>query len=120
MAFKDDIAAFGKSLEVKGQKLLVGTAELIHTSIKDGHPLTGAPGQPVDTGTLLNSWVLGFPATNLAEITTNLVYAPPIEDGVGPFGPLTLRSPVGGFHSVKLTRAAWPRIVEHVAREVNA
>lgn len=116
MAFSDEINAFAAKVKRRQQALLVGTVELLHTSIKDGHALTGAPGQPIDISTLYNSWQVTFPGANTAQTATNLVYAKPIEDGIGKFGPLTLRSKVGGFHSVKLTRAAWPKVVEHVTR----
>lgn len=85
-------------------------------SVQEGSELTGAPGQPVDTGALRASWQLAFPDPDTAIIGTNLVYAAPIEEGVGKYGPLTLRSQVGGWHSVKLTVANIGRIVDAVTR----
>jgi len=79
--------------------------------------LTGSPGQPVDTGNLRNSWQLTHPAALLARLSTNVEYAPAIEDGVGPYGPMTLQSEVGGFHSVKLTRAGFQKLVDAAVRE---
>lgn len=81
-------------------------------SIQNGSAVTGAPGQPVDTGALKASWQLVFEGADHATIGTNLVYALPIEDGVGPHGDLRLRSTVGGFHSVKQTVAGFPRLCE--------
>ena len=89
MAFSDDINAF--AAKVKRRQ------------------------QPVDISTLKNSWQITFPDPNTAQTATNIIYAKPIEDGVGVYGPLTLRSKTGGFHSVKLTRAAWPKIVTHIS-----
>lgn len=114
MAFSDDINAFAAKVKRRQQAMLDGTAELLHTSITDGHALTGAPGQPVDIGTLRNSWQITFDEPDTRQVSTHLLYARAIEDGVGPYGPLTLRSDTGNFHSVKLTRAAWPKIVQHV------
>jgi hypothetical protein len=96
------------------QDLFVGSATEALRSIQEGSELTGAPGQPVDTGALKASWQLVFDDPNHATIGTNLVYAEPIEDGVGKYGPLTLRSSVGGFHSVKQTAANFDRIVSAV------
>lgn len=81
-------------------------------SIVEGSEITGASGQPVDTGNLRASWHDDRVAQLIAEITTNVVYAEPIEEGIGPHGALTLRSEVGGFHSVKQTVAGFHRIVD--------
>jgi hypothetical protein len=91
-----------------------------HRSIQSGSELTGAPGQPVATGNLRNSWQFEFPTPDSARISTNVEYAQPIEDGIGRFGPLTLRSAVGGFHSVAMTVANFDRIIEDVRRRVPA
>lgn len=134
MAFSDDINAFAAKVKRRQQALLVGTVELLDTSIKDGHALTGAPGQLVDTSFLINSWQITFPSTNTAQTATNVSYAKVVEDGVRTsFNPKGVDRPprkkvseggarylgpskVGGHHSVKLTRAAWPKIVQHVTR----
>jgi hypothetical protein len=62
-------------------------------------------------GALLNSWLIEWRGPWYAEITSDLPYAHIIEGGIGAYGPLTLRSNVGGFHSLALTSASWPRIV---------
>lgn len=89
----------------------IGLAVAAKDSIQFGSPITGAPGQPVDTGYLRNSWQIGwdtvpqFPGTGegatpdpagltpiedtgdpmtatRALIATNVEYAEVIEDGV--------------------------------------
>lgn len=121
MTFQGDLDAFTAKLDQRQRDLFVGVATETLRSIKSGSPLTGAPGQPVDTGALINSWLLTFESAVAASISTHLVYAPLIEDGISRFGrSLTLRSQVGGFHSVKLTRAGFQRIVEHVAMQLGA
>lgn len=90
-----------------------------HQSIQSGSALTGAPGQPIDTGNLRNSWQVEFPTPDSAIIGTPVEYARPIEDGVGRFGPLTVRSAVGGFHSVAMTVANIDRIVDAVKRRTK-
>lgn len=104
MSYADDLKRFEILVRGRSTGTVLGVAAAVHESITVGSARTGSPGQPVDTGTLINSWqnvpdLDGMGAT----IGTNVVYAPAIEDGIGPHGPLTLRSSVGGFHSVKLT-----------------
>lgn len=137
MAFADDIHRFSLKLERQSGDVFVGVAQAVHESVVEGSPVTGAPGQPVDTGALKASWQLTFPEQMLARVTTNLDYAEPIENGIqrpyvrsqaSTFGferihvtprPMVLRSQVGGFHSVKLTRANFQRLVDHTARQVT-
>lgn len=120
MTFSDDMARFQAKTEAKLQALHQGVVSVVFASIVEGSPVTGAPGQPVDTGNLRSSWINTPEAPTVNLISTNVAYAPMIEDG-GPSRagkPLTLRSKVGGFHSVKLTRAAWQRIVDYVAQRM--
>jgi len=116
MSFSRDLDAFMRRVEIRLRDVYTGVAEEVHRSVVEGSEITGAPGQPVDTSYLRNSWQLAI-GPREAVISTNVDYAPGIEDGVGPNGPIQLRSPVGGFHSVKLTRAGFPRIVDHVVRK---
>lgn len=119
MSFDADIKRFALKLERIGDGLLPAVAATAHDSIVNGSPLTGAPGQPVDTGNLKASWQLAFPTPGVAEITTKSVYAIPNETGITDDGrPYLLRSPVGGRQSVALTFIGMPRIVEHEARRL--
>lgn len=119
MGFSEDIDRFIAKIETGVPGLLAASAALAKTSIVEGSEITGAPGQPVDTGNLKNSWQLEFLSPTEAMISTNVDYARPIEDGVGPNGPMTLRSAVGGFHSVALTMNGFDRIVAEANRQLN-
>jgi hypothetical protein len=121
------INAFSRKLTRNLSRIHAMSGQEIEKSIKFGSGLTGAPGQPVDTGYLRNSWISSFPAPMLWQIETNASYAPVVEEGglvsrgrSGGFsgGTYRLRSEVGGFHSVKLTRTGFTRIVHHVAGKV--
>ena len=96
-------------IKAASQEVLVAVVQKAHESITEGSPITGAPGQP--------SWIAAFPEAMVGEITTNIVYAPPIEEGVGRYGPLTLRSQVGGFHSVQMTVAGIQQLVDAAVEE---
>ncbi|HEV8448579.1 MAG TPA: hypothetical protein VGQ44_17235 [Gemmatimonadaceae bacterium] len=117
--FADAIRSFGLKVKAQSENVVAGSAIEVLRSIKTGSELTGAPGQPVDTARLLNSWQLEQLSRLLWSVSTNVEYAPPIEEGVGRFGPLTLRSQVGGFHSVASTRANFDRIVAYVTPRVQ-
>lgn len=119
MTFGEDLRLFAEKVATRQRDVFVGATTHVHRSVTDGSPTTAAPGQPVDTGNLLSSWQLIFPEIWVGEVSTNVEYAVPIEEGVGPHGPLTLRSAVGGFHSVKLTRANWDRIVDEEVTNVT-
>ena len=112
-----DVKAWAAKVERNLALIFTQTAIGVHTSVVEGSPVTKAPGQPVDTGNLRSSWVLTFPEPNVAEVSTNVEYAPNIEEGIGPHGPMTLQSQVGGFGSVKLTRTNFDRLVEDVTRQ---
>lgn len=117
MSFASDLQQFAEKVEQRRKDIFVGCAAEVQRSIREGSEITGAPGQPVDSSNLLGSWVEEFLSDTEWQTTTNVVYAPIIEAGVGRHGPLTLRSEVGGFGSVALTRAGWQAIVEHVAAQ---
>lgn len=110
--FVNAIELFAGSLEPKAQRVAKHSVDLAYRSIRIGSAITGAPGQPVKSGDLLRSWKIVWIDKWTAEISSDLIYAHLIEAGIGRYGPLTLRSKVGGFHSVKMTAAGWERIVE--------
>ena len=122
MTFSDDLKRFALKVETQNKAIFAGVVDLTHQSIQLGSPVTGAPGQPVDTGNLRASWQKTYESPSVALITTSVEYAKSIEDGLSyAHGgkPMTLRSPVGGFHSVALTRAGFQRIVEYVTKQVT-
>lgn len=117
MSFQRDLADFVRKTEAKRRAVFLNTVSATKDSIVNGSPLTAAPGQPVDTGNLRNSWDHAFEGGgDAATIFTNVEYAPIIEDNVRG---ATLRSQVGGFHSVKLTVAGFEKIVDAETRKVN-
>lgn len=89
----------------------------VRRSVVFGSELTGAPGQPVQTSDLRTSWIGTRISVGVQELTTAMSYAEYIEDGGNDLGAFTLRSEVGGFHSVKLTVAAWDKIVEFARKK---
>jgi len=118
MSFTGDVRSFGLAVTARNQRVFVNTAAAVKDSITDGSSLTGSPGQPVQTGHLKASWQLTFQSQQEALISTNTVYALQIEDGISWRGtPLTLRSAVGGFHSVKLTVLNFDRLVAAEAQK---
>jgi len=116
--FADDIRRFGLVVETRSTEVFAGIVSALQDSIQNGSVVTGSPGQPVDTGNLRASWHSTFETPTKAIVSTNVVYAPSIEDGVSyAHGgtPMQLRSEVGGFHSVALSVAGFDRLVAAVA-----
>jgi len=106
--FRDGLRDFSVDLENATLATITDFVLMSHASIVEGSAVTGAPGQPVDTGALRSSWQTEWEGPGEAVIATDLPYATSIEDGVSYAhggSPMTLRSPTGGFHSVKLTVA---------------
>lgn len=131
MSFADDLQRFAAKTQGKSNALFINVAKDVKASIVDGSAVTGAPGQPVDTGNLKASWQLTMEAKHSALISTNVAYAPVIEDNLrssfDPRGAMPvkdalrkpIKSTVGGFHSVKLTVGAFDRIVESKLAELG-
>jgi hypothetical protein len=119
MSFADQVRSFAVKVEAQSKGVIAEAATEVQRSIVFGSEITGAPGQPVQTGNLRDSWIPEFVSPTEWHTSTDVEYAPPIEDGVGEFGPLTLRSTTGGFHSVAATRANFDRIVAYVTPRVQ-
>ena len=126
--FDAQLRDFNAKLARRVHDVFVRSTEEVQESIVEGSPVSGAPGQPVDTGALKGSWQQRRHERFLWDTSTPLAYAPVVEEGgmveaSGRSGAMsggryTLRSEVGGFHSIALTRAAWQKIVDHAVREV--
>jgi len=122
MSFAPDLAAFRIKVTRAVPAVYVGVATRAHRSIVgtgSPDPVTGAPGQPVDTGFLKNSWTLDI-GKDVATIQTNVAYARGIEDGISSHGtPIRFKSKVGGAHSVKQTIAGASALQADVVRGLN-
>lgn len=119
MSFESDLEAFKRKMNAKQRVVFFNVASAIFSSIQNGSPVTGSPGQPVGQygpgynpgkvgGFLKASWQLTFPAPDKAEIKTDAIYGPVIEYNIRG---AQLRSTVGGFHSVAITIAGTEKIL---------
>lgn len=139
MTFSGDLKAFAAKVQARQKDIFQGCVGAVRTSIVDGSSITSAPGQPVDTSNLRRSWREEYPQEWVGTVLSyDVPYAEAIEEGqqntywrqtergtgwgyasvrISP-KPMTRRSEVGGFHSVKLTRSGWQNIVDHVVKEV--
>ena len=61
MSFGSDLTLFAQKVEGRQRALFVGCVNAVQESIVDGSAVTGAPGQPVDTGNLRASWQQRYP-----------------------------------------------------------
>jgi hypothetical protein len=121
MAFRDEWAREVNAVMDEASVVLDMSAQLALQSIQFGSQLTGATGQPVDTGNLRNSWQDERVSSTEHIISTPVIYAQNIEDGISSHGtPMTLRSAVGGFHSVALTVSSFDRILESAVHAVGS
>lgn len=120
MGFADDFKRFQVKVSKRGQDIHNRACDLAFQSIVNGSEITGAPGQPVDTGFLRGSWLNVFDGRYRREIVTKTVYAPIIEDGISHGQQMQLHSKRGGFHSVALTRLGWDKLVEQAVRDTDA
>lgn len=114
MTFSGDLARFTSKTERRTQDVFATLVVLAHESIQTGSSITGAPGQPVDTGTLRNSWGIEFESATRALIATPVEYADAIEDNVRG---VTFRN--HGPHSRKLTIASGGLLAEEANRRVG-
>ena len=134
MSFASDIKRFVRKVEQRNRAVYVGVATAVHGSVVRGSYVTGALGQPVDTGFLQGSWKLNI-GKEEATIATNVAYARVIEDnnraaydarGVlpekkdgGAPSRKSIKSTVGGHHSVKTTIAGATLLQDAVLRDLG-
>lgn len=131
-SFAEKMAAFQKKMERERHDIFVGVVADVSDSVRFGSTVTTAPGQPVDTRNLRDSWQTTFEGPETALVATHEVYARAVEDGQQE--PYVRRSEHGydytvtpkamhfqnhGPHSVKLTRAGFDRLVEAVIKRVK-
>lgn len=121
MAFASDVDRWKQLVRNRARAVRMTAVFLTHESITVGSAITGAPGQPVQYGALRQSFQIEVLSPTMDRIASAKKYARSIEDLLSyAHGgtPLTIRSKVGGGHSIKMTVAAWTRIVEEANRRV--
>jgi hypothetical protein len=109
VSFERDLARFVKKVYDRHETLHNRVVDHVGRSIRFGSATTGAPGQPVKSGKLLASWYARHNGRWMVHWVSNIRHARAIEHNLRG---AQLRSKVGGFHSVKLTRAGFTRIVQ--------
>lgn len=125
MSFGQQLRQFQRKVEQRAEAVRQATVAEVKRSLNEGSELTGAPGQPVAPDApaggrkLRGSYTEKFHSPASAEVSTSIPWAPDVEDGMKDGDPMQLRSDVGGFHSVALTRAGFPRIVRHAMEEAK-
>lgn len=131
--FGEALQRFTVKVETRSQTVFLNTVSAAYESIVNGSALTGSPGQPVGQygpgyhegevgGELKASWQTIFDGPWVATIGSNAQsHNLQNEDGIARpgGGAYRQRSTVGGRHSVALTRAGIPRIVDDETRKVN-
>jgi hypothetical protein len=123
MGFLDECRQFGKDVDTADAEATETFAKAAFTSIVHGSAATGAPGQPVARvhgGKLRDSWRHERPSAIEHSISTDLDYAPDLEEGVGPNGQIDLTGPSGGFHSLSLTEQNADRLLEPAVERAAA
>ncbi len=104
MSFSDGIRRQTDALAAKlDQAARIAVLEMF-ASVRDGSPVTGSQGTPVDTGFARDSWTLSHPdprAGDVVTITGGAVYLRGLEEG------RARRKPAGW---VRLTIAQWPAV----------
>jgi len=113
MSFSADLKRYRQKYQKRTRDVFHRVVDLLYESVVNGSGLTGAPGQPRDTGALALSWTVVYESPTRAVISSNSEYAIVIEDN--PRG-VTFQN--HGPHSVKLSRAAFAAIVEEATRDV--
>lgn len=115
-SFEEDLRRHERRVRQRWDGIHRGVAAEVFKSVVEGSPITGAPGQPVKYEDLKKSWKRVSPSRLITNIITDSPYAEIIENNRRG---ARLRSKVGGFHSVKMTRAGFQGIVRYVNRRLK-
>jgi hypothetical protein len=117
MSFLSDVQKFAAKVEDREKRVFDKVADHLHRSMTVGSETTGAAGQPVKTGNLINSFHPEYLGKFEWQDTTNVEYAPDIEHNARG---ATLQSEVGGFHSLADTVGGFKAIVREAVDEVRS
>jgi hypothetical protein len=118
MIWRSKIPELMRKVQTDIRKIHTGVFDESRGSIINGSLLTGAPGQPDDLRG--DQWKENHEADNRTSLGVADPSAASVESGISRFNgkPITLHSPIGGSHSIKLTRMGEDNIVRKVVRDV--
>lgn len=124
MTFSADLQKFNVKIKSRNRLVFERATEAALASIQYGSPVTGAPGQPVDTSDLLHSWQITEPEANVRVIApygAPIAWAQQNEDGIARpgGGAYRLLSWAGGRFSVALTAAGFDKLVNAVVERLE-
>jgi hypothetical protein len=104
-------------LKETDEKILKSVVEMSFDSIVNGSHETGSPGQPRDLREP-GEWNITY-GKGFARIWTRDKSARSVEEGISKKfgGPITLKSDIGGFHSLKHTRKAIRKLLAKAAAQ---
>ncbi len=110
---------FSRKLAASVDAIRKDVAALAHDSIVSGSHATGSPGQPHDLRE--GQWTVAETGPDTTTVGTSDPSARSVEDGISHKygGPITLKSPIGGFHSVKLTHQNIGPLVKKAVDDVR-
>jgi hypothetical protein len=111
--FKQQLAAFMTKTDARLERVTDRVSEMARDSIRVGSPITGAPGQPVLSGRLRDSWFRSRLGQFLWRIASDAPYAATVE-----FKTHAKRFANHGPHSVRLTVVGFKRLLAAALREV--
>lgn len=77
--FTDALVRFSEKCEARTLAVHAGTVQEVYRSVVHGSELTSAPGQPVATGDLRDSWTIKHEGPLVSVISSNSPYARAIE-----------------------------------------
>lgn len=113
--FADQLDGFASLLNDRQAMVFGAVVDHTRASIVEGSPVTGSPGQPVDTGELRDSWKVRYERPGVAVIASDAPHALAVEINVRG---ITYSN--HGPHSVALTRAGFATLAKRVARNIIA
>jgi hypothetical protein len=104
-------------LKETDEKILKSVVEMSFDSIVNGSAETGSPGQPRDLREP-GAWKITY-GKGFARIFTKDKSARSVEEGISRKygGPITLKSDIGGFHSLKHTRKSIRKLLAKAAAQ---
>lgn len=119
--FTSRLPVFLRQLDADVPALRRELAKEAYESIVNGSSLTGAPGQPADLRE--GQWTIAETGPDTTTVGTSEKSARSVEDGISykHGGRLLkkLKSPLGGFHSTKLTHQNAEPLVKKVVNSVR-